>query len=858
MGELEEKETPQTETTATQETLGEPKETDKMLDKKDEAKEKTPSPQSSKPATPNAGKKSPTPQAEQQPTEAKSGEEIIDIPAENGSKSNGGAAGDSEEKKISKEEREVKPKKIPIGGLKLPGFFMKNKPKAEGDGAEGELLEKDKEQEQDEEKGANGDAAAKAEEAQKPRAGLGQRLRNFFVRKPAAEKDQKEQEKKQLSNGDADAKSEATAEAAPAEDGDVPTKRGLLNAIKLPIANMLPKKKSGDDVELGLGKAGLASMETLDDSLKDQDTVDRAPLKSNGADELKSELKDEKLAAEQKLAAEEEERERPVSLWCRLRGYKCSVDDALIVFGILLFLLLLGVIGYVLTHETLTSPPLREGRYISAVTSCGMVEGVKEDGAFAFRGIPYAKAPLDELRWQPAQLIDNIEDCWNGTLQTHNGSTVCTQRLGNGTTIGEENCLYLDVVTPHVRYTNPLPVVVLIGAESLVGPSPGILRPSARYSRSHDVIFVRPNFRLGVFGFLALDALTKDANPHSSGNYALSDIIAVLKWIQLNIVHFGGDAKSVTLLGHRAGATLVSALVTSKQLDGLYTRAWASSASAVYPGKALQESERMNTNLMATLDCQDAACLREASSEKLWAATPDTWFNFPVDLPKQQEQTNASRHEWLVLDGVILQQHPTESWKQATAAAATAVGSSQSQKPKLVMGATAHEAHTPKLRELHANWTAEEVREYLQASQLGAMGLTDEIIKRYNATNYAALVAIITDIRTVCPLIANVRLQPSVPMYVVTQGEGEDQLATVDADVQAILGRYEPHTVEQRRFVSAMQQLFYYYVSHGTVQSVDSRRRFIIVGQDAVGQLDHEHCNYWIDKDIVPRYARTD
>jgi len=51
------------------------------------------------------------------------------------------------------------------------------------------------------------------------------------------------------------------------------------------------------------------------------------------------------------------------------------VDDALIVFGILLFVLLLAVIGYVLTHETLTTPPLREGRYIMAVTGCGPVEG---------------------------------------------------------------------------------------------------------------------------------------------------------------------------------------------------------------------------------------------------------------------------------------------------------------------------------------------------------------------------------------------------------------------------------------------------------------------------------------------------
>ncbi|XP_022215332.2 neurotactin [Drosophila obscura] len=845
MGELEEKETPPTETTAAQqETLEEPKETDKMLDTK--KTEKTPSPQSSKPATPNAGKKSPVGEK----TNEEKGHEIIDIPEEKEKpqpvEGSGAAA---EEKKISKEEREVKPKKIPIGGLKLPGFFMKNKPKAEGDGAEGELLEKDAEDKDKEAAALNGDAAAAAAAAEpKPRPGLGQRLRSFFVRKPGAEK-----EKKALVNGDADAKSEATAEAAAAEEAavDPPPKRGLLNAIKLPIANMIPKqRKNGDDVEMGLGgKAGLASMETLDDSLKDQDTVDRAPVKNaNGTDDIKSELKDEKLAAEQKLAAEEDERDRPVSLLRRLRGYKCSVDDALIVFGILLFMLLLAVIGYVLTHETLTSPPLREGRYILAVTGCGPVEGVKEDGAFAFRGIPYAKAPVDELRWRSAQLIDSIDGCWNDTLQTHNSSVVCTQRLGNGTTVGDEDCLYLDVVTPHVRYTNPLPVVVLIGAESLAGPSPGILRPSARYSRSHDVIFVRPNFRLGIFGFLALDSLTKEAHPRTSGNYALTDIIAVLKWIQLNIVNFGGDPKSVTLLGHRAGATLVSALVSSPKLKDLYTRAWSSSGSAIFPGKPLAEAEKLNQQLMVTLDCIDVECLRDASSEKLWAATPDTWLHFPQDLPQPQEINSGSRHEWLVLDGDVLFQHPSESWKRDQA----------TEQPLLVVGATAHEAHTEKLRELHANWTKEEVRQYLNNSQIGALGLTDEVIERYNATNYAALVSIITDIRTVCPLLTNARLQPSVPFYVVTQGEGVDQLATVDADVQAILGRYEPHTVEQRRYVSAMQQLFYYYVSHGTVQSFEPRRRVINVGQDAQPQEDYEHCNYWISKDIVPRYARID
>lgn len=611
---------------------------------------------------------------------------------------------------------------------------------------------------------------------------------------------------------------------------------------------MVPKKKSDEDVELGMGnKAGLASMETLDDSLKDQDCVDKAPTKNNGVEEIsklkKSPSGEIKQANDEK--SPEEIDEQPVSFCQRLRSYKCSVDDALIALGILLFVLLIAVIGYVLSHETLTSPPIREGRYMDAVTGCGMVEGLKEDGAFAFRGIPFALPPVGDRRWKAAQIIEGIDDCWNGTLKAHNSSELCTQRLGNGTIVGDEDCLYLDVVTPHVRYDNPLPVIVMIGAESLTGPSPGVLRPSARYSRSHDVIFVRPNFRLGAFGFLALDALTQDTYPHSSGNYALSDIIAALKWIKLNIAHFGGDPKSVTLLGHRAGGTLVSALVTSKKAQDLYTRAWVSSASAILPGKPLAESEKRNQEIMQAMECQDVDCLRNTPAEKVWDATPDTWLHFPLDVPTVEENSTA-HHEWLVIDGDILQEHPAESWKVE-----------HTGNPKLVMGTTAHESHTEKLHK-RANWTAEEIRSFLDNSKIGALNLTDEAIQRYNATNYRALISMITDIRTICPLLTNARLQPSVPFYVVTQGEGEEQLATVEADVQAILGRYEPHTVEQRRFVSSMQQLFYYYVSHGTMPQYEPRRRVLNIGQDPLPQEDYPNCNFWISNDIVPRYARVD
>lgn len=125
---------------------------------------------------------------------------------------------------------------------------------------------------------------------------------------------------------------------------------------------------------------------------------------------------------------------------------------------------------------------------------------ILDDGAVAFRGIPYARPPLGELRFKSAQPLNNLNFCWNGTFLAHNSTATCWQIYANGTAEGEENCLTLDVITPYVRYDSPLPVIVLIGSESLIGGSPGKMRPSTRFARQRDVLFVRPNFRVGSLG----------------------------------------------------------------------------------------------------------------------------------------------------------------------------------------------------------------------------------------------------------------------------------------------------------------------------------------------------------------------
>lgn len=288
-----------------------------------------------------------------------------------------------------------------------------------------------------------------------------------------------------------------TENTAENEQKPASQKRNLLASlpsIHLPkLSSIIPKRlrsannQQCDDLELGgpNNKAGLASMETLDDSIKDNDTnkdvTDKATITDEGLETVKlNESDKEKEAAKDNgKVGETEVDKRPILE--RLRAYHCSIDDLAIVGGIVVFVLLVAVIcAFTFAgNPALKTPPLRDGKFIQAVTSCGSVEGMVEDSAYAFRGIPYAV----HKRFRPSAPIENIENCWNGTLKAHNATPVCWQIFGNGSIDGVENCLTLDVITPYVRYENPLPVIVLIGADSFTGDSPNHLRPSTRFAR---------------------------------------------------------------------------------------------------------------------------------------------------------------------------------------------------------------------------------------------------------------------------------------------------------------------------------------------------------------------------------------
>ncbi|XP_074037555.1 neurotactin-like [Leptinotarsa decemlineata] len=697
-----------------------------------------------------------------------------------------------EEKKTPKdikEGMEVKPKKIPIGGIQMPGFFTRSKSKER----------------------CKDDTDATTEGVE-------------LIEKSAdANPENNAQTKIKLPNPFRKSKAE--------DDGDKPAepkeKKKLLDTIRLPLVSVFPRKKKDDSLESQTAQAGLASMETLDDKSTDGKTNDDNNMKTVSLDD--------------KTDLEKQQQSESTSFFGKMKSHK-AVIGALLLFVLVIIIIIIFSIP---RSGNKNSPPVRDGKFVVTLTGCGRVEGLIEDSSVAFRGIPYARPPIDDLRFKYAQPLNNLDYCWNGTFLAHNATDLCLQILSNGTVMGAEDCLTLDVVTPYVRYDNPLPVIVLIGAESLMGGSPGKMRPSARYARSRDVVFVRPNFRLGALGFLALKALSESDYPKTSGNYGLSDILAALKWVQLNIEHFGGDKKAVTIFGHRAGATLVTALSTIPDAKKYFARAWASSGGAIYPKKPVAESEMENQSFMEAVQCEDVECLRSLDAEKLVSAVEDTWRKPQPDLPTVDE-VPEKRHEWLVLDGRILKEHPDEVWSR------------EEELPvKLIVGTTAQAGSTEKLLLKHTEWTEPLVKEHINQSFLSKNNLSDDALKMYPAT-YRGLSTMISDIRIACPLFSICSRVHKIPFYIVTQTRWQHDIADIDSDVDAILGRYEPKTPEQRRYFSAMQGLFYDYVWKGKIEQEMIGQKVLVVGQDVLLNSTYSHCAFWMVKNIVPTYAALD
>ena len=215
-------------------------------------------------------------------------------------------------------------------------------------------------------------------------------------------------------------------------------------------------------------------------------------------------------------------------------------------------------------------------------TESGLVSGVTlPSGVRAFKGIPFGAPPVGELRWKAPQAPAQ----WNGVRKAEAFGNVCVQpsqpnRVPNNVSVDlpdspptSEDCLYLNVWTSADGPADRLPVLVWIyGGAYTEGAGSSPHNDGEALARK-GVVLVTFNYRLGPFGFLSHPELTKESGRNASGNQALMDALATLRWVQRNIAAFGGDAGNVTIFGESAGAAMVGALVGSPAAAGLFHRA---------------------------------------------------------------------------------------------------------------------------------------------------------------------------------------------------------------------------------------------------------------------------------------------
>ena len=214
-----------------------------------------------------------------------------------------------------------------------------------------------------------------------------------------------------------------------------------------------------------------------------------------------------------------------------------------------------------------------------------------------YAGIPYAAAPVGDLRFREPQAPES----WEGVRAFDHFGPMAMQKRDSelyssishivgwneynfrfGDEYREEvseDCLYLNVFSPENRQEDELlPVIIYIHGGSLTTGTPSYSEYRGEDLAKRGVVFVNFAYRLGVFGYYTADDLKAESPNGTTGNYGLLDQIAALQWVYDNIEAFGGDKDRITIAGESAGSSSVNALCVSPLSEGLFQYAIAESS----------------------------------------------------------------------------------------------------------------------------------------------------------------------------------------------------------------------------------------------------------------------------------------
>ncbi len=228
-------------------------------------------------------------------------------------------------------------------------------------------------------------------------------------------------------------------------------------------------------------------------------------------------------------------------------------------------------------------------------TSFGRLRGQVTSGVHAFRGIPFARPPVGDLRWRAPESpapwggVRDALEFGSCAIQTTLPGAV-GELIGIATHETSEDCLYLNVWTPSPDAARRPVMVWIHGGGNTVGAGSQPRINGEHLARIGDVVVVTLNYRLGALGFLHAPELG------ASGNEALLDQAAALRWVRAEIEAFGGDAGNVTVFGQSAGGFDIAQLMAMPAAEGCFDRAVPMSGSLI-PAVSADDAARAATAL---------------------------------------------------------------------------------------------------------------------------------------------------------------------------------------------------------------------------------------------------------------------
>ena len=291
------------------------------------------------------------------------------------------------------------------------------------------------------------------------------------------------------------------------------------------------------------------------------------------------------------------------------------------------------------------------------MTEDGPLIGVATPLGASFRGVPFAKPPVGDLRWAAPQpptkwTAPRRADAWGGA---------CPQqcRLPPGgcpapDTISED-CLYLNVyVPPATNASAKRPVLFFIPGGRFEQGSAGVeLYDGVNLAAAGPAVVVTTNYRFGVLGFMATAGFR--------GNFGILDQQLALRWVRRNIGAFGGDPDAVTIFGQSAGGASVSTHLVSGGSAGLFHRAIAQSDPLSLPLLTMDEAKKHYDVFVKDAKCSHGkaadvvACLRGLAWPAVVAAQTSAQQKVFLSDPLTMFMPWAP-----VVDGAVLTGQPLE------------------------------------------------------------------------------------------------------------------------------------------------------------------------------------------------------